>query len=668
MTTPAANVKINAFDNTKAAFATVNTNLATTAKNALAMASSLTGIGATGVGIAMMALTRNAIEYGSALTDSAKAANISVESLQVLRALADKAGASHSVLDKALISVQKSAMDSANGLTTYSREFDALNIDVQSFIALPAERKLETMAKAMDAAENKNVAYSAAIGILGRRNAPALMEVLQDLAVNGFDEVARAAHEAGQIMSTETAQSLDAMADAMEQVKRKMINSWSGFVVAIANDIPALRSVNTEIVHAQKQIDSLKSKFSRDGGAGNWFTDLFGDTESHSADLAQQLRNTERRLESLKETRDGITDSFMGDTVASDGGGIAAFGAAYENAVNRASTAQERLARAQMTTAEETIFLQAKLAALGSELSDLADERGEDSEDYQNKLSEVFKAELDLHNLQSSNRKEDLGGGAAYETALNRASTAQEGLARAQMTTGQEAVFLQAKLAALGEELSGLADERGEDSEDYQNKLSEVFEAELDLHNLQSTNRKEDLGAVQQWRDQNLSAQLMIVHAMQSASDEMTDAFMSFFDDSGSGFDEMISSWLQSLARMTFQQGVSNPLMQWFSDGLGSMIGGGTVAEVPQFHTGGIIGMQPDEVPIIGKRGEEVLTESDPRHRNNLSESATSQPVEVTFHISSVDASGIDALLMQRRPMFVGMINEALNRRAKGGI
>lgn len=34
-------------------------------------------------------------------------------------------------------------------------------------------------------------------------------------------------------------------------------------------------------------------------------------------------------------------------------------------------------------------------------------------------------------------------------------------------------------------------------------------------------------------------------------------------------------------------------------------------------HTGGIAGLKPNEVPIIAERGEEMLTASDPRHRNN---------------------------------------------------
>ena len=36
-----------------------------------------------------------------------------------------------------------------------------------------------------------------------------------------------------------------------------------------------------------------------------------------------------------------------------------------------------------------------------------------------------------------------------------------------------------------------------------------------------------------------------------------------------------------------------------------------------KYHTGGIVGLQPNEVPIIAKKGEEVLTKGDPRHRDN---------------------------------------------------
>ncbi len=38
----------------------------------------------------------------------------------------------------------------------------------------------------------------------------------------------------------------------------------------------------------------------------------------------------------------------------------------------------------------------------------------------------------------------------------------------------------------------------------------------------------------------------------------------------------------------------------------------------PRYHAGGIAGLKPDEVPAVLRRGEEVLTANDPRHRDNM--------------------------------------------------
>lgn len=48
-------------------------------------------------------------------------------------------------------------------------------------------------------------------------------------------------------------------------------------------------------------------------------------------------------------------------------------------------------------------------------------------------------------------------------------------------------------------------------------------------------------------------------------------------------------------------------------------------ANAPRYHTGGIMGLKPNEVPIIAEKGEEMLTASDPRHRNNLGKGSGGQ-------------------------------------------
>lgn len=112
-------------------------------------------------------------------------------------------------------------------------------------------------------------------------------------------------------------------------------------------------------------------------------------------------------------------------------------------------------------------------------------------------------------------------------------------------------------------------------------------------------------------------------------------------------FLQFASDFLLQIAQMILKQAILNALMA-ASGGGGGFVGGiisafgGTAAGVQhtggiagdagnvsrtvspawflnavRYHSGGVAGLKPDEVPTILQKGEEVLTESDPRHRNN---------------------------------------------------
>lgn len=112
------------------------------------------------------------------------------------------------------------------------------------------------------------------------------------------------------------------------------------------------------------------------------------------------------------------------------------------------------------------------------------------------------------------------------------------------------------------------------------------------------------------------------------------------FADMGSA---MISTILQVIAQLMVQYAIQSMLGMTTgggstaAGGLSSLFGkkhGGGVIGAPggmsgyvsplafsgalRFHTGGVIGLGPDEVPIIAQLGEEMLTPHDPRHRNNI--------------------------------------------------
>jgi len=197
-------------------------------------------VGAVYVARTLVNVAQSAVDYGSSLTDAAEATRTNMEALQSLRYAARMAGAQEAKLDMALIRVNKSAVDAANGLMTYKRGFDFLNINLDKFVGLSGEEKLEQLAKAMVKSNDQNRAAAAVMDILGSRNAPKLMEVLKRLGHDGFGQLKKDAEDAGQVMGSDTAQNLDELADAVATLKNKMMIKVGNVIGDEADDISSL--------------------------------------------------------------------------------------------------------------------------------------------------------------------------------------------------------------------------------------------------------------------------------------------------------------------------------------------------------------------------------------------------------------------------------------------
>jgi hypothetical protein len=113
------------------------------------------------------------------------------------------------------------------------------------------------------------------------------------------------------------------------------------------------------------------------------------------------------------------------------------------------------------------------------------------------------------------------------------------------------------------------------------------------------------------------------------------------FKSLGDGVREFAAGFISAIAQMIIQllafeavvlimKALGVPIPASFSAGshhTGGIVGQGTgqrrqfdpavFAGAARFHNGGVVGLAPDEQAIIAKKGEEVLTENDPRHRNN---------------------------------------------------
>ena len=149
--------------------------------------------------------------------------------------------------------------------------------------------------------------------------------------------------------------------------------------------------------------------------------------------------------------------------------------------------------------------------------------------------------------------------------------------------------------------------------------------------------------------------------------------FTQFFEDLAKGtksgkalIEDFGNSVIATINRIAAEQAATKILSALGATGIGqfvgSILGGGTPAPVhhaggvvgavaasrtvsplafvraPRYHSGGVLGLKPDEVPAILQRGEEVLTRGDPRHRDNGGMGASSVNVQMTINTPDADS------------------------------
>lgn len=188
--------------------------------------------GATGLGM----LIRKTVALGSEMSDLADRTHTTVERFGALREVARDAGVEASILERGLRNIGLRAQAAADGNQSYAKAMKRLGIEMKGFLNLDAGLKFEQIAIAVDKAENKSEAFRDAATLLGERAGPMLTEVLREVAERGLDPLADALLATGQIMSNQTAKSLDTLEDMFQRFKDQMIivtgNMLNAFIPA----------------------------------------------------------------------------------------------------------------------------------------------------------------------------------------------------------------------------------------------------------------------------------------------------------------------------------------------------------------------------------------------------------------------------------------------------
>jgi TP901 family phage tail tape measure protein len=190
-------------------------------------------------------------------------------------------------------------------------------------------------------------------------------------------------------------------------------------------------------------------------------------------------------------------------------------------------------------------------------------------------------------------------------------------------------------------------------------------------------NLTEQESALDRWVRYNMTKQEMVVHAMQNASDSMTDAFMEFTTTGKLEFDSFVNSMLQSIARLTFQQSVANPIAQGLSGIIGGFFGGGAssggASSGGASSGGATAGAKAAGGPVyggrsylVGEKGPEIMTTKSSGTvipNDKISGGGTT----INFNVTAIDSASFSQHLATHRREITGIVETAYNRRGRKG-
>lgn len=215
----------------------------------------LPAIGLAGVTAGFVAMTRNALNSADALDDLSQKVGASAENLSVLQYQAGISGGLES-LEANLTRLAVRLGDLDRGGRQAQDAFRRLGLTAADFAGLDTAQAFDLIAQRLGKVEDSTRKTDIAVQIFGKTGAQ-LMPLLNDLAANGFDNVAEAAASLGLVVDTETAamagQVNDSFAMIRGQAQGLALQFVSGLMPSVLETMTSFREET-----AGKGVDSMR--------------------------------------------------------------------------------------------------------------------------------------------------------------------------------------------------------------------------------------------------------------------------------------------------------------------------------------------------------------------------------------------------------------------------
>jgi len=240
-----AQILITAIDQTKQAFASVKTNLEGLTGAASKVNGVLAGLGAALSVAGLVAAGNHALETADELAKLSQKTGLSVESLSLLKPIAEQAGTNLEGLANGIKKLSTAMVEAAGGSKEQAEVFARLGVSVKDAAGQlrPTEEVLLDLADAFAAMPDGAEKSALAVKLFGKSGVELIPFLNQGWA--GIEELKRKFKELGLEISGDTAKAAEKFNDTLDTVKQAL----SGIAMKVAEAaLPALQKLADALV------------------------------------------------------------------------------------------------------------------------------------------------------------------------------------------------------------------------------------------------------------------------------------------------------------------------------------------------------------------------------------------------------------------------------------
>lgn len=161
----------------------------------------------------------------------ATATGLTAESVQTLGFAAEQSGSDLETIAKGIQQLQRNVQGASDGLSTYTRAFERVGLEVEQLIGLAPERQFKLVAQAISEVEDPTTRTATALEVFGRAGRE-LLPLLQ-AGADGIEELERQVLATGGVLDSDATEAAERFNDALN-VLRNQVRSVG---VAIFSDL-----------------------------------------------------------------------------------------------------------------------------------------------------------------------------------------------------------------------------------------------------------------------------------------------------------------------------------------------------------------------------------------------------------------------------------------------